>query len=180
MNYLDEMSSNDIHTSFSGTFVGAYINNTLRSVYITEVNGENLDVEVGGELLSVHTSALELTQPDLGMFYYNGRLLYVARKAERQWRRGLRSRTLKVMELRGDGDVQDVPVSHDLGTAIARHFIEQSPAHQQCLSRDMGVVEGLVFLRNVPVGRKEGNVITMFGGMPVMPPIEGIEYVYCE
>lgn len=162
LNYLSEMSVEDRHRSFEGTWVLATLGEETRAVKCETFYDNSVRVRLANNnsVLDLPISALDLSQPDLGMFWWKGSLYYAMRNIERQWRRGFRMRNVVIYKLGPRGKVETVRTP-ELEKHIVLHFFEGGLAHDNVLSKDLGRRGNLLFFRNIPVGEVEGDVITL-------------------
>lgn len=162
LNYLHEMSREDIVRSFGDTYVAAHIEGLgRRAVRVMDANGHSLTCEVGGRVVQVDYSAVDLEQPDLGMMWSGGKLYYVARNPDRQWRRGLRARAMTVYTLNPDGSSVLKKMQPNMVKAVAKYFIEGNTTNECILSRDFARRGKYLFFRSIPVGTVKDGVVDM-------------------
>jgi hypothetical protein len=162
LNYLTEMSVEDRHRSFEGTWVLARLENERRAVRCEGFYASTITVRLANNnsIMQLPITSLDLVQPDLGMFWWKGSLYYAMRNIERQWRRGFRMRNIVVYKLGPQGKVEIVH-SPELERHVVLHFFEGGLAHDNVLSKDFGRRGNLLFFRNIPVGEVKGDVITL-------------------
>jgi len=165
MNVLHEMSIDDMNASYASTY--ALINN--RCVHLSDffcdedynepyVFYKHLDES---DSQSTHINDITLCQTDLGMFEdEDGSVLYIARKAERQWKRGLRTHNLLAYSFKEGGEVTIADIGVRRGARVAKFFLEKQGYSTKNITRDMCVTKGYLFFRNLPIGKviKDGVI----------------------
>lgn len=162
LNYLHEMSGDDIHRSFADTYVAADLERVgRRAVLVQGVRNERLQCIHDGKAVDVPYEAVDLTQPDLGMMWSMGKLYYVTRMPDRQWRRGLRSRGLFMYELTPDGRSIRRTVDQARLHLIAKYFLEERTTNENIISRDFARRGKWLFFRSIPVGKVEEDKLIM-------------------
>jgi len=181
MNVLHEMTREDRNASYSDTYMLATQGETLKAVHILEFGDEDtafvnwLDRD---ETQTISIDSLHLTNTDLGMYVDGNDVYYVARRAERQWRRGMRSSTLSLYLLHASGRVQHCRAnSATFMQKMATYFLEKQTPPEPILSRDFAFAEDTLFFRSIPVGHREGNTIVLTTPLK-LPALEGYSYVY--
>lgn len=177
LNYLHEMTRRDRESSFNGTFLRAFLEDTQEwRAFRVDGSGDNM---LYGSLVGNRKSkelpldAFDLTQPDLGMMWWKGDLYYVSRLPARQWRRGLRGKGLQVHKLEASGRSSKVRNPEHMIRDIALYFLEGNREHDNILSSNFGRRGKLLFFRNIPVGTIKGNVIALEFDLDIN--IEGYE-----
>lgn len=174
LNYLHEMSREDILRSFADTYIAVYVEGQgRRSAYVIGAESDRLECRIGKNTVMVPYSDVDLEQPDLGMMWYNGTLYYISRNPDRQWRRGLRARGLSVYILGPDGSSVLQQPSNNLLAKIARYFIEGSSTNENIISRDFARRGKYLFFRSIPVGTVYKDVVSMGYDIDLTEYLEG-------
>lgn len=162
LNYLHEMSREDIIRSFEGTYVAANIPNQGRkALFVRSPDGANLVGEIDRKPVRISKTCIDLTQPDLGMMWHMGELYYVTRSPDRQWRRGLRAKGLYMYRLGADGSSELMQVNNDVLYNVAKYFIEERSSNENIISRDFARRGKWLFFRSIPVGTVKDDVVSM-------------------
>ena len=100
-----DMTYEDLNRTYAGTVLGIRDEDGyIEPFYVGECDEDNLlRGECSGDFIEIdiNDSAVVLSFPDSGAYNLDGyRAVYVARRAERQWHRGVRERALSIS---GDG-----------------------------------------------------------------------------
>lgn len=177
LNYLDEMSVEDRRASFLNTYIKVRYKDAWRAARCIDFYDNNVRVIIPnyGEH-TIPVQDVDVSMPDLGMFWWEGRLLYVSRQAERQWRRGLRCRGLVIHQLEENGRSSTFRnTSSSFVEAMSKAFLEGHFSHECILTRDFARKGKLLYFRTIPVGRftSPSSVKLFFKNIP---EIEGIVY----
>lgn len=184
MNFLNEMSSADIQHTFNNTYIKVLHNNSWKAGFVHSVGPNYLDVTLGTQdagLTRIPFSAVDLSQSDLGMMWYAGVLYYVARRAERQYRRGLRNDGIVTYCLRADGSSVCSRPSGALFHKIAKFFLEGEIKHNNIFSRDFGRKGQILWFRSLPIGVFNKDLLTVYSEVSLPPAIvDNFEVVYAK
>jgi hypothetical protein len=161
LNYLHEMSREDISRSFNETYIAVNVaGEGRRAAYVVGVGRSSISCVIGGKTREIPHIDIDLEQPDMGMMWLKGDLYYVARNPDKQWRRGLRARGMSMYALGVDGSSVWQSIQNSQMKHIARYFIEGSTTHENILSRDFARRGKYLFLRSIPVGTIKGGVLS--------------------
>lgn len=187
MNMLHEMQRGDRNATFADTYLTAFKGDSEVAVYVYEFPNDD---EVCVKYLNTHEQEtidcdnLNFRSSDLGMFRDENRLVYLARRPERQWRRGTRHSVCRAYVLYDGGEVRRVEIRGDLGTAwfecAMEHFLLNQPLQKDVINRDLAFAGNTLFFRTVPIGERiSGNEIKIYNFLQEveLPKIEGYKYV---
>lgn len=177
---LHEMSTSDKNNTFVDTFCLAVVNNDVCTVKVLgfQNDGRVLVVPYRGEETTISLDELQLGNSDLGMFKdTKGETYYIARRPQRQWRRGIRSSTLLAYHLKEDGEISRKSIENDFCHRIARHFLEKRKDLRGIINPNFAVVKGVLWFRTLPVGMVDtkSKVVTLNTKLN-LPELEGYTY----
>lgn len=185
MQMLHEMSRDDMNSTFADTYLKASIKGKEEAVYVSEFCSDYVNVKSvpEGEWHEVGYDDINLYTSDLGMFVDGSHLYYLARRPERQWRRGTRAQVCTAYSLSNDGSSMRLDIRGDLGgswfeRAIDYFFNNRAP--DSCIiNRDWAFAGDVLFFRSVPIGTKDGSVVHIYEHLRdvQLPKLEGLTYV---
>jgi len=185
---LEEMTVDDRNASYAETYCLLESDNlsTLTTVRIQHFTSEDeaVVIDIEGMEYRVGINRLRLVNSDLGMFRHSDNsIYYVARVAQRQWRRGLRNSTLFSYKLSEDGSIRPVSVPSIFCMAIASHFLPPNrELGEGVINRDFAVVGDILWFRTLPVGGVVSHTDKIIKPKTKLklPDLEGWSYEYSE
>lgn len=190
MQMLHEMEAGDRNATFSDTYTTALLpNGRTCTVYLSEFSSRDevlvRDVTTNDDYDTISIDDLNFATTDLGMYHDGDFLYYLARRPERQWRRGVRSSTCRVYRLEDDGSVARLNIRDSLGhtwfeKAIDHFFLHEEERGDGVVGRDWAFSGDMLYFRSLPVGRRiSGSEIKIFDYLTdlSLPELEGYTYV---